>query len=379
MNDATAESPETTPPLAQTLPRSPLAPISVKEYEELAQHRLPTVAHDYYASGAHDEITLRENRAAFDRLTVRYRVLVDVSRRSTSTQVLGERLAAPLLVAPTAFHRMAHEDGELATARAAGSLGLTMIMSTLSNTPLEDVGRAATGPLWYQLYVFKDRAVTQALIERAEASGFDAIVVTVDAPLLGRRERDAHNRFELPDGLALANLESPEMRRLSSAPAESGLANYFAEMLDQSLTWADLEWLRSKTRLPVLVKGVVRGDDAKRAVDAGVAGIIVSNHGGRQLDTSIASIDALPEIVEAAGGAVDVLMDGGVRRGTDILKALALGAKAVCVGRPILWGLAVDGEEGARDVLRILMEELDLAMALAGCASVEDITRDLIA
>src|SRR5690606_10825439 len=251
--------------------------------------RLPTVAHDYYASGAHDELTLRENRAAFDRLALRYRVLVDVSKRSTSTQVLGARQAAPLLVAPTAFHRMAHDEGELATARAAGSLGLTMIMSTLSNTPLEDVGQAATGPLWYQLYVFKDRAVTQALLERAEASGFDAIVVTVDAPLLGRRERDAHNRFELPEGLALANLDTPEMRRLSSAPAESGLANYFAEMLDQSLTWADLEWLRSISRLPVLVKGVVRGDDAKRAVDAGASGIIVSNHGGRQLDTSIAS------------------------------------------------------------------------------------------
>jgi len=310
---------------------------------------------------------------------MRYRVLVDVSRRSTSTQVLGVRQAAPLLVAPTAFHRLADERGEVATARAAGSLGLTMILSTLSNTPLEEVGEAATGPLWYQLYVFKDRGVTAALVERAEASGFDAIVVTVDAPLIGRRERDARNRFELPEGLAVANLESPEMRTLSSAPATSGLANYFAEMLDQSLTWADIEWLRSVTRLPVLVKGVVRGDDAKRAIEAGVNGIIVSNHGGRQLDTSIASIDALPSVVEAVGGAVDVLMDGGVRRGTDILKALALGASAVCVGRPILWGLAVDGEEGARDVLRILIEEFDLAMALAGCASVEDITSDLIA
>jgi len=376
MNDATTDTAQS---LGHTLPRSPLAPISVHEYEELAQNRLPTVAHDYYASGAHDQLTLRENRAAFDRLTVRYRVLVDVSKRSTSTQLLGARQAAPLLVAPTAFHRMAHDEGELATARAAGSLGLTMIMSTLSNTPLEDVGSVATGPLWYQLYVFKDRAITQALVERAEASRFDAIVVTVDAPLLGRRERDAHNRFELPEGLALANLDSPEMRKLSSAPAESGLANYFAEMLDQSLTWADLEWLRSVTRLPVLVKGVVRGDDAKRAVEAGVSGIIVSNHGGRQLDTSMASIDALPEVVEAVAGAIDVLMDGGVRRGTDILKALALGAKAVCVGRPVLWGLAVDGEEGVRDVLRILIEEFDLAMALAGCASVDDITRDLIA
>ncbi len=354
-------------------------PISTFEYEELAQHRLPRVWHDYYSSGAHDEVTLRENRAAFERIAMRYRVLVDVSRRSTSTQVLGVRQAAPLLVAPTAFHRLADERGEVATARAAGSLGLTMILSTLSNTPLEEVGEAATGPLWYQLYVFKDRGVTAALVERAEASGFDAIVVTVDAPLLGRRERDARNRFELPEGLAVANLESPEMRTLSSAPATSGLANYFAEMLDQSLTWADIEWLRSVTRLPVLVKGVVRGDDAKRAIEAGVNGIIVSNHGGRQLDTSIASIDALPSVVEAVGGAVDVLMDGGVRRGTDILKALALGASAVCVGRPILWGLAVDGEEGARDVLRILIEEFDLAMALAGCASVEDITSDLIA
>jgi 4-hydroxymandelate oxidase len=254
-----------------------------------------------------------------------------------------------------------------------------MIMSTLSNTPLEEVAQAATGPLWYQLYVFKDRAVTQALVRRAEESGFDAIVVTVDAPLLGRRERDAHNRFELPDGLALANLDTPEMRRLSSAPAESGLANYFAEMLDQSLTWADLEWLRSVTRLPVLVKGVVRGEDAKRAVEAGASGIIVSNHGGRQLDTSIASIDALPEVVEAVGGAVDVLMDGGVRRGTDILKALAMGARAVCVGRPVLWGLAVDGEAGVGNVLDLLTNELSNAMALAGAASVSELTPELLA
>lgn len=352
--------------------------INVFDYEARAAQLLGPMAFDYYASGAHDEVTLRDNREAYDRLRLRPRMLRDVSERDTSTTLLGRRHPAPLLIAPTAFARMAHAEGELAVARAAGALGLTMTLSTLATTSIEDVRAAATGPLWFQLYVFRDRALTRSLVERAEAAGYEALVVTVDAPLLGRRERDARNAFELPAGLEAANLASEETPRLEGRPGESGLNRFFAAQLDQTLTWDDIDWLRSISRLPVLVKGVLRGDDAALAVEHGAAGVVVSNHGGRQLDTTIATIDALPEVVEAVAGRADVLLDGGVRRGTDVLKALALGARAVLVGRPVLWGLAVEGEAGVASVLRILLEELDLAMALCGARTLEEVTPDLV-
>ncbi|HSK81525.1 MAG TPA: alpha-hydroxy acid oxidase [Thermoanaerobaculia bacterium] len=358
-----------------------MEPINLFELEALAREKLPREAYDYYASGAEDEVTLRENRAAYERLTLAYRVLVDVSRRDLSATVLGQPVAMPVLVAPTAFHRLAVPEGEIATARAAGAAGTVMILSTLSNTRVEDVVAAASGPVWFQLYVYRDRKATEGLVRRAEAAGCRALVLTVDAPLIGRRERDVRNRFHLPPGLAVANMLPEGYGDLPPAAADSGLAAYVSALLDPSLSWRDVSWLRSITNLPVLVKGIVRPDDALRAAEAGAAGLVVSNHGGRQLDTSPATLDVLPEIADALaahGHKIEVLMDGGIRRGTDILKALALGARAVLVGRPILWGLAANGEAGAAWALRHLRDELDLAMALAGTPTLADITRDLV-
>ena len=351
--------------------------LNLAEIEVAARERLTPLAYEYYVGGANDEVTVRENRAAFERLALRYRVLVDVSRRSTSTTVLGMPVDFPVLVAPTAFQRLACDDGEIATARAAAASGTIMILSTASTCTIEDVA-ASGAPLWFQLYVYADRGLTKALVERAEASGMRAIVLTVDAPILGRRERDLRNRFHLPDGVRLANVPSSGSVPMPTGHGESGLANHFASGIDPGLTWRDVEWLRSLTKLPLLIKGIVRGDDAARAVDHGAAGVIVSNHGGRQLDTAVASVRALPEVADAVAGRAEVLLDGGVRRGTDVIKAIALGARAVLLGRPVVWGLAAAGESGARRVLDLLRAEIDLAMALCGCPTVGDISRDLV-
>jgi 4-hydroxymandelate oxidase len=353
-------------------------PINLLEYEACAGARLDRNAFDYYASGALDEHTLRDNADAYARLRLAYRVLVDVSVRDSSTAVLGQALRMPIIVAPTAFHRMAHADGELATVRAAGAAGTVMILSSLSNTAVEQVVAAARGPVWFQLYVYRDRDATAGLVRRAEAAGCKAIVLTVDAPQLGRRERDVRNRFCLPEQLAVENLLPAGYGKLARPEQDSGLAAYFASLIDPALSWRDIAWLRSLTELPLIIKGIVRVDDAERAIDAGASAIIVSNHGGRQLDTSIATIDALARIGEAVGDRIELMVDGGVRRGTDVIKALALGAKAVCVGRPILWGLAADGQAGVEHVLGILRDELDLAMALCGTPNIAAITRDLV-
>lgn len=352
--------------------------LNLADLERLARERLPTVVHDYYASGAEDERALAGNVEAWRRVAIHHRVLVDVARRDLATTVLGQPVAMPVLVAPTAFHRLAHPDGELATVGAAGDAGTIFVLSTLSNTRVEDVVAAAAGPVWFQLYVYKDRGATKALVRRVEAAGARALVLTVDAPLLGRRERDVRNGFALPPDLRVENLGGTGFEAVPAAIAESGLAAYFASMLDPSLSWRDLAWLRSITRLPILVKGVVRADDARRAVDHGAAAIVVSNHGGRQLDASPPTAEALPRVVDAIGGAAEVLVDGGIRRGVDVLRALALGARAVLVGRPVLWGLAAGGRDGAAAALAILRRELDLAMALSGCPDVASITRDLL-
>jgi len=352
--------------------------LNLVELQEAARERLPAITYDYYASGAHDEHTLRENEAAWARVHLHYRVLVDVSARDLSTTVLGTRVSMPILVAPTAFHRLACPDGELATARAASRARTVMCLSSLSNTGVEDVCAVSGGPVWFQLYVYRDRAATEALVARAEAAGASALVLTVDAPLLGRRERDVRNRFHLPDGLRVENLTAAGHGDVALRSGESGLAAYFAEKLDPSLTWKDVAWLRSVTRVPLLVKGIVRPDDARRAIDHGASGVVVSNHGGRQLDGSPATAAVLAPIANAVQGRIEVLIDGGVRRGTDVLKALSLGARAVLIGRPILWGLAVAGEDGALAVLETLRHELDHAMALAGCARVSDATHDLV-
>lgn len=355
--------------------------LTIADLEGMAQARLPSMAWDYYASGADDEVTLRRNVEAFRALALHYRVLVDVAVRDLSATVLGRRIAMPVLVAPTAFHRLAHPDGEIATARGAGEAGTAMILSTLSNSRVEDVVAAANGPVWFQLYVYRDRARTEALVRRVEAAGCEALVLTVDAPLLGRRDRDVRNRFSLPDGLGLANVDGDVVAARPGDIAESGLAAYFASLLDASLSWRDVAWLRERTRLPIVVKGVVRPDDARRAADAGAAAIVVSNHGGRQLDTSPATIEVLPRIADALAAvpaAPELYLDGGVRRGTDVVKALASGARAVLLGRPILWGLAIDGSAGVAGALGIVRRELDLAMALCGCSDLASITRDLL-
>lgn len=357
--------------------------INIDDLGRIARERMNRVAYDYYASGSDDEITLRANRHAWERLAIRYRVLVDVSQRVTKTTVLGADVATPILVAPTAFHKLATPEGESAAARAAGDAGTVMINSTLSTTPVEEVVAAATGPVWFQLYVYRDRGATEALVARARDAGCRALVLTVDAPLLGTRERDVRNSFTLPDGLRIENMLAAGRAELPADALESGLAAYFATLIDPALTFDDVSWLAEISGLPVVVKGLVRGDDAVRTIEAGASGIVVSNHGGRQLDTSIATADALREVVGEVrthcGDRGEIYVDGGIRRGTDVLKALALGARAVLVGRPILWGLAAGGREGAARALAMLNAELDLAMALAGCPALESITPDLIA
>ena len=333
---------------------------------------------DYYRSGADDEVTLAANRQAWRDLTLHYKVLVDVGHVETRVTVLGESLGSPVIVAPTAFHRLACPEGELATARAAGSVGCAMTLSTLSNTPVEEVAAASTGPLWFQLYVYRDRSATKALVRRAEAAGCSALMLTVDAPVLGRREQDVRNGFHLPSDLSIENMLASGFSDMPEAPRDSGLAAYFASLLDPTLTWRDLEWLCSFTTLPVLVKGVVRPDDAREAITRGAAGVVVSNHGGRQLDGAPATARVLPAIAERLDGDGTILVDGGIRRGTDVVKALSLGAHGVLVGRPVLWGLAADGERGVRRVLGMFNEELERAMALCGCPAIADLTSDLI-
>lgn len=355
------------------------AAVNLFEYERLAKACMTQMAFDYYAGGAMDEITVRANHRAYDEIFLRYRVLSGVGTRDTSTTVLGHRMAVPVIVAPSAFHCLAHPLGEVATARGAAAAGVIYVMSTMSNTSMEAVAKACAGPRWFQLYVYRDRGVTRSLVQRAEAAGFTALELTVDAPVPGQREADIRNHFHLPTGLTLGNLITPELAQVPDVSGQSGVSAYVARLLDDNLTWRDVEWLRSITRLPVLVKGIVRGDDAKQAVASGMDGIVVSNHGGRQLDTAWPTIRALPEVVEAVAGRVPVLVDGGIRRGTDVLKALAHGAQAVQVGRPILWGLAVDGEAGVHNLLDLLRAEFDQAMALCGCRSVADITADLLA
>ncbi len=352
--------------------------VNIFDFEREAANRLPKEVLDYYAGGALDEVTLRDNRAAYDRIALYYRVLAGVRDRALETTVLGERVAMPILIAPTAFHRMAHADGELATARAAASAGTLMVVSTLSNTDIEDIAAASTGLLWFQLYVYKDREATRELVARVEQTRCRAIVLTVDAPLLGPRERDVRNEFALPEGLSVKNLLGAGQGTVSKELFGSGLAKYVSTFLDPAIAWRDVEWLQSITKLPVLIKGIVRGDDAKRAVSMGVKGIVVSNHGGRQLDTSPATIDALPHVVDAVGGRAEVYVDGGVRRGVDVVKALARGARAVMVGRPVLWGLAVDGERGVTRVLGLLRAELDNAMGLCGVSAVSEIDASLL-
>ncbi len=378
-----AKRPRTTKASAKPTPsRTPAAALAscanVLDLEGIAKRRLPAAVYDYYAGGAGDEQTLRANRAAFQEVFLRPRALVDVARIDTSTTALGTPIAMPVMVAPTAYQRMAHPEGELATARAAGELGTIMVASTIATRSLEEIAGAATGPLWFQLYVQPERKISIDLARRAEAAGYRALCLTVDTPHLGKRERDVRNRFTLPPGITMRNFEG-ELSRMPRSPQGSGFTLAASKLLDPSLTWDAIAWLKRETRLPIVVKGVIAAEDAALAIDAGASAIVVSNHGGRQLDGCEPTLRALPHVVRAAAGRVEVYMDGGIRRGIDVLKALALGARAVLVGRPVLWGLAAAGQEGVRYALEMLRSELELSMALAGCPRVDSIGPELVA
>ena len=345
-------------------------PLNIWDYEKLFEETLEPGAFGYFTGGADDEHTLRDNVEAFTRWQLRPRFLVDVSAASVATTVLGTEVSMPLLISPTAFQKMCHPDGEAATARAAAAAGTVMTLSTIATSTPAEVAAAAPGaPRWFQLYWFKDEGVTRSLVDQAVESGFNAIVLTIDAPgTLGRRERDLRTGFAvqatIPAFAAATGVES------GVTPAQA------FSMIEPSLTWKDLERLRGLSDLPLLVKGVLTAEDARLAADAGVDGVVVSNHGGRQLDTVPAGIDALPEVAEEVGGEVEVFVDGGVRRGTDVLKAVALGAKAAMIGRPVLWGLAAGGEQGVTAVLEMFRREIELAFVLAGCVGCAGVTRE---
>jgi isopentenyl diphosphate isomerase/L-lactate dehydrogenase-like FMN-dependent dehydrogenase len=337
-----------------------MQPVNVFDYEKLAEARMAPASWAYYSGGAGDEETLRANRTAFERIWLRPRVLVDVSTIDTRTSVLGTPVALPILIAPTAAHCLAHPDGECATAQAAGRAGTLMIASTEATRSLEEIAQAASGPLWFQLYMYTPDNV-EKLVRRAEAAGYGALVVTVDSARWAPKERVLRSDFHLPAHLREANFIDDD----------PGVENVFG-------TWETISWLRSLTSLPIILKGILTSEDALLAVERGVAGIVVSNHGGRQLDSVQATIDALPEVVEAVAGRCEVYLDGGIRRGTDVLKALALGARAVMIGRPALWGLAVDGASGVYAVLELLRTELALAMALSGRPTLASIDRSVV-
>jgi 4-hydroxymandelate oxidase len=349
-------------------------PVNIFEYEALAKERLPQAEYDFIAGGATDEVTLKRTRAVFDAIMLRPRMLVDISQRDLSTTVLGQRVAFPILLDPAGNHGRAHQDGELATARAAGAMGTVMLLSSGSSYTLEEVAKAATGPIWFQQYLYRDRGLTKLMAERTQAAGYSALCLTLDSTVRAKRERNIRNHYSNPPSPNYAGLEVQEMTWSTSSDAPRG-AN---QLIDRAATWPYLDWLVANTPLPLVVKGIMTAEDGRQCVEHGVRGVIVSNHGARQLDTTFASIEVLPEVVEAVDGRIEVYLDGGIRRGTDVLKALALGARAVLIGRPLFWGLAVDGEAGLRAVLQMLRDELEMAMGMCGRPTIQSIDISLL-
>ena len=348
-------------------------PLNVWDYERLAEERLDEASFGYFAGGAGDEHAVRANVEAFDRWRLRPRVLVDVGDVTTATTVLGAELSMPIVAAPVAYQRMAHCEGELAVARGAAAAGTLMCLSSFATASPAEVGGAADGRRWFQLYWHPDREVTKEMLAQARDAGFAAVVLTVDLPVLGPRERDLRTGFSLhPDY---------RMEVYASALGDLGVVTpaIAATLVDPRLTWRDLEWLHEHAGLPVIAKGILAAEDAVLAAEHGCDAVVVSNHGGRQLDRAVASLDALPEVADAVGDRIEVLMDGGIRRGTDVAIALALGARAVLIGRPVIWGLAARGAEGVEHVFGLLRDELLLALALLGCASPDAVGRSHVA
>jgi 4-hydroxymandelate oxidase len=344
-------------------------PLCLADMARLAEAALPPDVWDYITGGSGDEATLAANRTALDAVALLPRVLAGVERASTACRLLTTESALPMAVAPMAYQRLVHPDGELAAAEAARAAGIPYVVSTVASVRLEEIAKVGAD-IWFQLYWQRDRAVVESLIARAEQAGCQVLMMTADVPILGRRLRDMRNAFSLPADVVAANLEGAPSRAHDTVAGESAIAAHAAAAFEPGLGWADIEWLRARTSLPLVVKGILDPRDAVRAVESGADGVVVSNHGGRQLDGSAASITALPGVVDAAGARCEVLFDGGIRSGTDVLRALALGAHGVLVGRPLLHGLAVDGARGAGRVLSMLGDEFRDAMTLAGCADV---------
>jgi 4-hydroxymandelate oxidase len=366
--------------LAATLPsrfavQTPL--VSLSDYEVAARERMAAMAWEYVSGGAANETTLRWNREAYERIRLLPRALVDVSHLDTRVTLFGHELPFPILLAPTGYHRLVHPEGELASAKGASAAHAVMVVSTAANTAVEEIAAVAKEPLWFQLYIQKDRGFTKSLVQRAEVVGCRALVVTVDTPVPGPRNREVRAKFALPPNLSLPHLKGLKTETASGAhrPQEGSI---YSPITDASFTWRDLEWLRSYARVPIILKGILHPLDAEQAAKVGVAGLIVSNHGGRDLDTTPATIEALPLIADHVAGRIPLLIDGGIRRGTDVLKALAYGAKAVLIGRPYLHGLGVAGAEGVTRVVNILRQEFEMAMALSGRATLASIDRSLL-
>jgi 4-hydroxymandelate oxidase len=344
--------------------------LCVRDAEQAAAGVLPRDIQDFVAGGSGAEVTLAANRTALDAVFLTPRVLAGITAADPGTMLVGCRSALPIAIAPMSYQRLIHPEGEIGLARAAREAGIPLALSMMSSSPLEEVA-AVGGTLWFQLYLLRDRGQVADLIRRAEEAGCRALVLTVDVPRIGRRLRDMRNGFALPPGIIAANLRD-EAARLVRMPAAgaSGVAIHTNEAFDPALSWADVTWLRERTRMPLVLKGILHPEDARRAADHGVSGLVVSNHGGRQLDGAVASVTALPAVCEAVEGRCEILLDSGIRSGTDVLKALSLGASGVLLGRPALWGLATGGARGAAQVLSLLADELTNAMALAGCPDV---------
>jgi len=340
--------------------------INLFDFEKKAEGVMPKMAYEYVASGAADENTLKWNREALDKIKIQTHVLNDVSKIDTKVSIFGQELAYPILIAPSAFHKIMHPEGEKATAHGAGLASTTYVVSSFTTTPIEEIAKVATQPLWFQLYLVNDKTFVKDLIQKVEAQGIKALCVTVDTPVTGARNRQQRVKFKLPP-----ELNAPYM-------VDTSISRRQGQPLQVPVTWKDIEWLKSFTKIPILLKGILNPADAEQAVKAGVSGIIVSNHGARNLDTVPATIEVLPHITRRVNKKIPVLMDGGIRRGTDVVKAIALGANAVLVGRPICYGLACGGAEGVAKVLEILQKELQMAMALAGTASIARIDQSFI-
>ena len=362
----------------QPPPRDEAELVSLGDYEQLARTRLSPAADAYLASGVGDEMTVRANRDAFAQVKLRPRALVDVSRIDTRLTLLGREHAFPVVLAPTAYTRVFHPDGELAVARGAKAAGVTYTVSSFSTTTIEEIRAETDGALWFQLYVLRDRGLTREIVQRAEGAGCEALCLTVDHPVAGARNRERRARFELPAGLRRAHLDTLGATAGQLGRAAAGARNIYSPLLDPALTWKDAEQLIGSTRLPVFLKGILDPEDAARGIEVGAAGLIVSNHGGRTVDGVPATLEALPGVVDRVAGRVPVLVDGGVRRGTDLVIALAMGAVAVQIGRPYVHGLAVAGDAGVTQVVNILRQELEIAMALLGRASLSQLDRSVL-